>query len=65
MKSVLREIRKLEEMGIVCSWTAGKYRYYRLDCAHPAHEGLRSIFAGTKREWEQATRSPAERFWNI
>jgi DNA-binding transcriptional ArsR family regulator len=63
MKSVLREIRKLEEMGIIRGRTAGQYRLYRLDRDHPAHDGLRSIFAGTKREWEQVTRSPSVRMW--
>ena len=63
MKSVLRELRKLEEMGIVRGRTAGQYRVYLLDRDHPVHEGFRSIFARTKREWEQVTRSPSVRMW--
>jgi predicted transcriptional regulator len=49
MKSVLREIRKLEEMGIIRGRTAGQYRLYLLDRDHPVHEGLRSIFARTRK----------------
>ena len=49
-KSDLREIRKLEEMGIITGRSAGQYRLYLLDRDHPAHEGFRSIFDKTKRE---------------
>jgi hypothetical protein len=45
MKSVLREIRKLEGMGIIRCRTAGQYKFYLLDRDHPVHEGLQSIFA--------------------
>src|SRR4030066_792083 len=45
MKSVLREIRKLEDMRIIRGWSVGKYRFYLLDQGHPPHDGLRSLFA--------------------
>lgn len=41
MKSVLREIRKLEGMGIIRCRTAGQYKVYILDRSHPVHHGLR------------------------
>jgi hypothetical protein len=43
-KSVLREIRKLEEARIIRGWRAGQYKFYLLDRDHPAHDGLRSVF---------------------
>ena len=43
-KSVLREIRKLEEAGIIRGWSAGQYKFYLLDRDHPAHKGLQSVF---------------------
>ena len=43
-KIVLREIRKLEEAGIIRGWSAGQYIYYLLDPSHSVHDGLRSIF---------------------
>ena len=63
MKSVLREIRKLEGMGIIRCRTAGQYKGYVLDRDHPAHDGLRSIFARTKKEWDYVTRPPSVRMW--
>jgi len=52
MKCVHRELKKLEEIGIVRGFPAGKYRYYTLDSGHPVHEELRSMFAKTRQEWE-------------
>jgi len=43
-KSVLREIKKLEEAGIIRGWSAGQYKFYLLDRDHPAHEGFQSVF---------------------
>lgn len=43
-KSVIRELRKLEEAGIIYGWSAGQYKYYLLYGDHPAHDGLRSVF---------------------
>ena len=43
-KSVLREIRKLEEAGIIRGWSAGQYKFYLLARDHPAHDGFRSVF---------------------
>ena len=63
MKCVHRELKKLEEIGIVRGFAAGKYRYYTLDSGHPVHEELRSIFAKTRREWEYVTQSPSVRMW--
>jgi hypothetical protein len=44
IRGVLRELKKLEETGIIRGWSAGKYKYYLLDTDHPAHDGLRSVF---------------------
>ncbi|NNG47553.1 MAG: winged helix-turn-helix transcriptional regulator [Deltaproteobacteria bacterium] len=63
VKCVHRELKKLEDIGIVRRWSAGKYRYYFLDSGHPVHEELRSIFAKTKQEWELVTQSPSVRMW--
>ena len=63
IRGVLRELKKLEETGIVRSRTCGKYRYFSLDACHPVYEGLRSIFDMTKQEWEQVTRPPSVRMW--
>jgi hypothetical protein len=62
-KSVLRELRKLEEMGIIRGRTAGQYRLYLLDRDHPFHGELRSIFAKTKRDWWHVTRPLSVRMW--
>ena len=63
VKCVHRELKKLEETGIILGKSAGKYRYYSLESAHPIHNELRSIFAKTKREWEHVTQFPAVRMW--
>ena len=63
LKCVHRELKKLEETGFIRGVTAGKYRYYTLDCRHPVHEELRSIFTKTRQEWEHVTQSPATRMW--
>jgi len=44
IKAVIREIRKLEGMGILGARAAGRRRMYRLNRRHPAFPGLRSIF---------------------
>lgn len=63
IRGVLRELKKLEETGIVRGRDDGKYRYYTLDIGHPIHEELRSIFAKTKQQWECVTRPPSVRMW--
>lgn len=63
IRGVLRELKKLEEAGIVHGRPYGKYRYYSLDACHPVYEGLRSIFDMTKQEWEQVTQPPSVRMW--
>jgi hypothetical protein len=64
MKSVLREIRKLEEMGIITGWSAGQYRLYLLDRDHPVHDGLRSLFAVARQKRKCCFRDPGIEFWN-
>jgi hypothetical protein len=64
MKSVLREIRKLEEMGILRGWSAGRYRYYLLDRDHPAHDGLRALFADTREKRKFRFHDPADWIWS-
>jgi hypothetical protein len=64
MKSVLREIRKLEEMGILRGRNAGRYRYYLLERDHSAHDGLRSLFAATSGKREFRFQDPALRMWD-
>ena len=59
MKSVLREIRKLEEMGILRGWSAGRYRCYLLKRDHHAHDGLRSLFADSRDKRKFRFRKPA------
>ena len=67
IRGVLRELKKLEETGIIRGQAYGKYRYYTLDIRHPAYEGLRLIFGKTEQEQEQeqehATPWPAVRMW--
>jgi len=64
MKSVLREIRKLEEMGILSRRNAGRYRFYLLERDHPAHDGLRSLFAAISGKREFRFQDPALRMWD-
>ena len=64
MKSVLREIRKLEEMGILRGWNAGQYRFYLLDQDHPVHDGLRSLFAAISGKRTFRLQDPALRMWD-
>ena len=66
MKSVLREIRKLEEMGILRGRNAGRYRYYLLERDHSAHDGLRSLFAAIGGNGKRKIRfqDPALRMWD-
>jgi hypothetical protein len=49
IKSVLRELKKLHEIGIVRSRGAGKERHYWLNEDFPLHEELASIFDKTRR----------------
>jgi len=46
IKAVIRELRKLREMGILRDRERGRYRLYKLNREHPAFQGLRSIFHG-------------------
>jgi len=57
-KSVLREIRKLEEAGIIRGWSAGQYRFYLLDRDHPAHEGFQSVFGKAVDRTDRAGSRP-------
>lgn len=64
MKSVLREIRKLEEMGIITGRSAGQYRLYLLDRDHPVHDGLLSLFAVARQKRKCRFQDPGIEFWN-
>jgi hypothetical protein len=64
MKSVLREIRKLEEIGILRGWEARQYRFYLLEKKHPAHDGLQLLFAASRDKRNFRFRNPAFRIWN-
>lgn len=50
IKSVLRELKKLKEIGILRAREAGRYRMYTLNRRHPAFSGLRSIFDCSRKE---------------
>ena len=63
INSVVRGLRKLEEMGIIRGWPAGQYRFYLLDRDHPAHDGLRALFADTRGKRKFRFRDPALRAW--
>ncbi len=63
MKSVLREIRKLEQMGILRGWREGRYRFYLLDRGHPAHDGLRVLLADTREKRRFRFRDPVHGVW--
>lgn len=60
IKSVLRELRKLQEMGLLRVREAGRYRMYRLNRGHPAFSGLRSIFTGPERETGSGEPDPVD-----
>jgi hypothetical protein len=64
IKGVVRELKKLEEMGIIRGWAGGKYRFYLLVQDHPAHDGLRSLFAATSGMRTFRFRDPALRMWD-
>ena len=64
IKSVVRELGKLEEMGIIRGWPAGQYRFYLLDRDHPVHDGLRSLFAAISGKREFRFQDPALRMWD-
>lgn len=56
IKSVLRELKKLEEMGIINARRIGKERHYRLNEGFPLHEELASMFAKTRKQRRYASR---------
>jgi hypothetical protein len=49
IKSVLRELKKLQGIGILRTRQAGKERHYRLNEDFPMHEELAAIFAKTRK----------------
>lgn len=63
IKSVLRELRKLEEMGLLRCRPAGRWKLFTLDTDHPAHGGLRSLFAARRASRGPAFPTPAARIW--
>ena len=50
IKSVLRELGKLQEMGILRVQEMGRYRMHKLNRMHPAVPGFRSIFGRARKE---------------
>jgi DNA-binding transcriptional ArsR family regulator len=57
IKSVLRELKKLQEIGVIRSRFAGKERHYRLNEDYPVHEELASIFDKTRKYRRYAVRT--------
>lgn len=49
IKSVLRELKKLQEIGILRNRRTRKERHYRLNEDFPLHEELASIFDKTRK----------------
>jgi len=58
IKAVLRELGKLEEMGILKVREAGRHRMYTLSRRHPAFPGLRSIFGRSRMAKRSMLRDP-------
>lgn len=56
IKSDLRELKKLEKMGILNARRAGKERHYRLNEKFPLHVDLASIFSKTRKNRRYAFR---------
>lgn len=56
IKCVLRELKKLEGMGVVISRRTGKGKYFRLKESFPLHEELASIFMKTRNRRRYASR---------
>jgi DNA-binding MarR family transcriptional regulator len=63
IKSVVRVVKKLEKMSIVRGWRSGQNRFYLLVREHPAHDGLRSLFAATSGTRKFRFLDPALRIW--
>lgn len=61
MKSVLRELNKLEEMGVLRVREAGRYRMYAMNRRHLAFPGLRSIFGRSRKARESMHQDPLAR----
>lgn len=64
IKSVLRELRKLEQMGVVRGRHAGRWKLFTLDPDHPAHGGLQSLFDARRASHGPAFTTPAARIRN-
>ncbi len=56
IKSVLRELKKLKEIGILRGGPGGRANAYRLDTDFPLYDELVSVFAKTRkgRRYRQA-----------
>lgn len=61
IKSVLRELKKLKEVGILHVREAGRYRMYTLNRRHPVIPGLQSIFNRARKDEESRRRDPIAR----
>ncbi|NJD63613.1 MAG: hypothetical protein FIA93_12955 [Deltaproteobacteria bacterium] len=49
IKGVLRELKKLKEIGIICSRRRGKESHYWLNEDFPLHEELMLVFEKTRK----------------
>ena len=56
IKSVLRELKKLEQMGIINARRVGKERHYRLNENFHLHEEFSSLFLKTRKHRQYAAR---------
>jgi hypothetical protein len=50
IKSVLRELKKLQQIGILRGRQAGKEKHYRLNEEFPLYEELASMFEKTRKQ---------------
>jgi hypothetical protein len=50
IKSVLRELKKLQQIGILRGRQAGKKKHYRLNEKFPLYEELASMFEKTRKQ---------------
>lgn len=64
IKTILIVLGKLEDMRIVRSRPAGKYKFYVLDGDHALFKELRSIFAKTRGERRTLWMSHARKVWS-
>ena len=56
IKSVLRELKNLEQMGIINARRVGKERHYRLNEKFLLHEEFSSLFSKTRKHRQYTAR---------